>query len=154
MDKIKDIVLMNAYWYMIPILVFNIVFAKKLTDANYLTQPNDIGSLDSIETVLRIAVWILPIFLFIDYGHSNFKTYFILYLIGITIYFATWIFIIYFPELKISKSWWILLGPAYTPLIWLTAVSLLSKQGQWLIVISFVFTIIHTLSTYLKLKPL
>jgi len=152
MEKIKDLVLTNIYWYLIPILLFNVFFAPKLTTVGYLVTPNDIGILKYVELVLRISIWALPLLIFVDYNNPKFKFYLIYFILGVLLYFASWLLIIYFPTSPVTLSWWIQLGPAYLPVIWLISLALMSKNGLWFMPVSVVFCIVHTVSTYLKLR--
>ncbi len=51
-----------------------------------------------------------------------------LYIVGLAVYFASWLALIYFPE-----SWWSLslfgfLAPAYTPITWLVGIALIGRE--------------------------
>lgn len=154
MEKIRNLVITSGYLYLIPILIFNVFFAQKLTEVGYLTSPNDIGALKYVELVLRISIWALPLFIFIDYSSPKFKWYLISFIVGVLLYFGSWLIIIYFPAIRVTSTWWIQLGPAYLPIIWLVSLALMSKNDYWFIPVSIVFCVIHTISTFLKLRGL
>ncbi len=142
----------NSYWYLIPILLFNLIFAPKLTEVGYLTKQVDIGYMGTAELVLRIAIFALPLIICVDYENPKLYKYLSVFVIGTLVYFISWLLIIYCPGLAFTRTWWIQLAPAYLPVIWLIALALMGKRSTWFIPVSIIFVTVHTISTYLKLR--
>ena len=144
-------ILSSSYLFIIPILLFNFIFGPKLADVGYLVNPQDIGLLGTVELVLRIVIFIIPLFLFFDIHDSFFIRNLMIYIFGVILYFICWILIIYFPEAIVTRSWFVQLGPAYFPIIWLTGLALMCRS-YFFIPVSLLFTCVHTISTYLRLR--
>lgn len=152
MDNIKTAVLTNSYWYLVPILIFNIIYASKLTAVGYLNEPVDIGMMGVVELILRIAMFALPLMIFIDYNKANLKWHLLLYAVGTLLYFASWLLIIYLPSNTFVQTWWVQLAPAYLPITFFVALALMGKKTGWFIPVSAAFIVVHTISTYMKLR--
>ena len=61
---------------------------------------------------------------------------------GLVIYYASWLPLIYLPETAWSTTAAGLLAPAYTPLIWLAGIALVG--GSWLYgALSLLFVVVH-----------
>lgn len=81
---------------------------------------------------------------------------FLIYVVGVMIYFLSWIMQIYFTETKWSKSIFGFMAPAYSSIIWLIGIGLvgqkllfdLSYSYAVYIIISFVFVIVHSMHAY------
>ncbi|QTA37911.1 hypothetical protein JYK00_09365 [Thermosipho ferrireducens] len=144
-------ILNNCFLLIIPILIWNLLFAHKLIEAGYPISTIKVKRLEWLENTLRFAVFIIPLFMKFNVSDIHFLRYLTLYIAGILIYFAAWLMIIYFPESKWSTYKIGLLAPGYTPTIWLIAIGLLGNLKIY-IYLSIAFVIIHTLSSYFKLK--
>ena len=147
----------------IPPLVFNIIFADNLPKAfGPDIFDKDIPALIAFpENILRAFVFIFPLFMPLKIKTKRQKTGLILYLLGISIYFLSWILLIFSPESIWSISLFGFLAPAYTPLIWLFGIGLIGNSlyfpisYKWwyylLGVIAFlIFHISHTFLVYSK----
>ncbi|WP_425447962.1 hypothetical protein [Dethiothermospora halolimnae] len=141
----------NCFLLLIPILIWNLIFTPKLTGVGYMVGAKDIKSLKVFEEILRMAIFIIPLFMRFDTFDKYFKNHIYLFFIGVVIYFGSWLMIIYFPNSCWSTSMIGLLAPGYTPLIWLIGIGLLGnfKAYNYLAVL---FIAIHVLSSYFKLK--
>ncbi|MBO8162009.1 MAG: hypothetical protein H0Z24_10315 [Thermosipho sp. (in: Bacteria)] len=146
-----SVILNNCFLLLLPIFIWNLVFAHKLIEIKYPISIIKLGKLEWLENILRAIIFVFPIFMKFNVSNINFSKYFTLYIIGIVIYFTSWLLLIYFPDNYWSTNKIGLLAPAYTTIIWLVAIGLLgnSKVYSYL---SVVFTIVHTFSSYLKLK--
>jgi hypothetical protein len=154
-----DNILTNSFILLIPVFIWNIIFTSKLPSVY-----TDKASKESIhsffeygEHFFRIVIFIIP--LFIKYNILNGYTICI-YIAGTLIYFISWLILIYLPESKWSKSTGGLLAPAYTAIIWLMGIALVSEKyyisipyEKWHYIIPAVlFTVFHTFNTYMVLR--
>ncbi len=75
-----------------------------------------------------------------------------LYILGVCLYFGSWIAQIYFPKSAWSKSIWGYTAPAYTTIIWFTGIGLIGSSlflripyhYSVYLIISLLFVIVHT----------
>ncbi len=66
----------------------------------------------------------------------------VVYCLGMLVYFASWLPLIFLPESNWSESAAGLLAPAYTPLIWLSGIALVG--GSWPYAgLSMLFVVVH-----------
>ncbi|WNJ20094.1 hypothetical protein [Pontibacter sp. G13] len=149
----------NSFWLLIPILIWNVLFA------HWLPRPyqpevfwHDIPSLMvTMEHGLRIAIFALPtLMVFRSWKEARLKGW-SMYLIGVAVYFLAWSVQMIFPASVWSQGVWGMLAPAYTPLIWLVGIAMLSRpiiprfRGLvWLFMgLSICFVVVHTAHVYL-----
>jgi len=155
--------LLNCMWLLLPIMLWNIVFASKLPAA---FQPETFEK--NIPTVIvagenffRLVIFILPILMPLRCVTLAQKVGLGLYAAGIALYFLAWLALIYFPTSPWSLSAPGFLAPAYTPLIWLIGIGLIgsslyfsSPYQPWmyiaLAVIFVGFHVSHTALVYLN----
>ncbi|MCP4143402.1 MAG: hypothetical protein GY755_24455 [Chloroflexi bacterium] len=114
----------------IPPLVFNIIFADNLPNAfSSDIFDKDIPALIAFpEIILRAFVFIFPLFMPLKLKTKREKTGLIFYLLGISLYFLSWILLISSPESLWSTSIFGFLAPSYTPLIWLFGIALIGDS--------------------------
>jgi hypothetical protein len=120
----------NSFLLMLPVLIWNIVLAKKLP-AGF--QPEvfwrDIPVfLKYGEHISRMIVFVLAFLMPLDIPKLARKRGFYLYLGGMLIYFFSWTLLIYFPNSSWSNSLAGFAAPAYTPLFWLAGIGLLGDS--------------------------
>ncbi|MBK7129459.1 MAG: hypothetical protein IPH66_08870 [Crocinitomicaceae bacterium] len=155
--------LLNCFLLTIPILIWNIVLTNKLPkDFQPEVFWNDIPNyLTYGENISRIMVFILTFLMPLNILTHTQKKGLILYLVGTIFYFASWIFLIYFPE-----SWWSnhiigFMAPAYTPILWLAGIGLIGNSylfnlpfNRWIffsvIIFFMAFHNYHALIVYLR----
>ena len=78
----------------------------------------------------------------------------VVYVVGLLFYFASWIFLINFPQW--TNNIVVFMSPAYTPLFWLSGIGLIGNRfyfnvsfKKWyFIFISMVFLIFHNLHAF------
>ncbi|WP_157046197.1 hypothetical protein [Geotalea uraniireducens] len=150
----------NTFWLLLPILVFNVIFARYLPSA-YKTDQfwKDIpGWISLAENILRIAVMILPLVMRFSISTLSQRVGLWLYLVGIVLYFASWWVQIAFPESAWSTSAAGFLAPAYTPVVWLAGIALIGDtltisampySSRIYLVLSGLFLIFHNLHAWL-----
>jgi len=156
--------LLNCFMLLIPIFIWNIIFAKSLPkgytmDFFWKDIPAIIGN---TENILRIMVFILPIFMKFSLETKLQKVGISIYVLGIIIYFLSWIVQIYFPECYWSKSIFGFMAPAYTSIIWFVGIGLIGKTtfikipylSVIYIFISVCFVVIHSIHTYVVFQRL
>ena len=151
-----QIYLLNGFLFLIPVLFWNILLAKKLPEgfSSENFDKNVPPSLLMLENALRLVVMILPLFMPAGLDTPVRKAGWIIYTIGILLYFSSWLLQIFFPQSKWSRSKAGFLAPAYTPTVWLSGIGLatgsfLNFRSGWIslayIVLSFIFLTIHCL---------
>lgn len=149
----------NCFLLTIPILVWNLIFADKLPKT---FQPeifwNDIPSFLSYgENISRTIMFIFICLMPIKISTSTQERGFVLYVLGMLIYFASWLSQIYFQNSLWSDSLFGFLAPAYTPIFWLAGIGLIGNSmyfnipyKRWVfMLISIVFLMFHNAHTFL-----
>ena len=91
---------------------------------------------------LRVAVFLWPLLLPLRWRDQQSRAGLAVYALGLLIYCAAWLPLIYLPEAAWSQSAAGLLAPAYTPLIWLAGIALIG--GSWpYALLSLLFVGVH-----------
>lgn len=133
---------LNCFWLLIPILAWNVVFASKLAHPAFEFDETVPKWVLLLENVLRVAVMILPLLMPLNWETPLSKVGINVYLLGLLIYFASWIPLMYTPNSTWSNSLAGFLAPAYTPLLWLVGIGLIG--GWWpYLVLSIMFVGVH-----------
>ncbi|MBL8078584.1 MAG: hypothetical protein JNM55_11525 [Anaerolineales bacterium] len=144
---------LNCMLLLLPIMAWNGIFSNRLPSA-YSAEvfDKDIPSLiTSGENIFRLLVFVLPILMPIRIETESQKLGLWLYVIGVAIYFVSWVAQMIFPQSLWSLSAFGFLAPAYTPLIWLVGIGLIgsslyfdSPYRSWMyILLSVVFIGFH-----------
>ena len=142
MITLPKLQLLNCFWLLLPIFAWNAIFASRLPKAGFKSDAGVPRSILIAEQVLRIGVFVWPLFLPLRWGDPLSQAGLLLFLEGLLIYFASWLPLIHRPESAWSKSSAGLLAPAYTPLIWLAGIALIG--GSWpYALLSLVFVGVH-----------
>jgi hypothetical protein len=145
--------LLNCLLLLLPIMVWNLIFASKLPRAysEEVFSKNIPHFITGGEIFFRLLVFILPVLMPLRIETQSQKLGLCLYIVGTAIYFLSWLAQIYFPQSAWSLSAFGFLAPAYTPLIWLTGIGLIgsslyfsSPYQSWMyIVLSVIFVGFH-----------
>ena len=122
--------LLNCFWLLIPIFVWIAIFTSRLPQEGFKSGAGVPKPLLVAEQVLRIAVFLWPLFLPLRWGDPSSQAGLILFLQGMLIYFASWLPLIYRPQAAWSRNAAGLLAPACTPLIWLAGIALVGGRGR------------------------
>ncbi len=151
--------LLNCFLLTIPILVWNIFLTPKLPEA---FQPEIFQSqipkfIIYGENIFRAIIFALILFMPLRITTPLQKKGLLLYLIGILLYFLSWLLLICFPENHLSSNILVFMAPAYTPLLWLLGIGLIANSfyfnlpfKRWLfILIAVIFLVFHNLHTYI-----
>lgn len=159
--KIENIIgyLQNCILLLIPIMLWNVIFAKQLPPA-YLAEifQKDIPPfITGGENFFRTLVFVLPVFMPLRISTSTQKFGVSLYILGVLIYFGSWLMQMYFQQSDWSLSAAGFLAPAYTPLIWLVGIGLIGRElyfpapyKEWFyMALSTVFLAFHVSHTWI-----
>jgi len=147
----------NCFLLFIPILLFNILFFKKLP-SHYLkdiTNPIII-----IETITRIITIAFSIIMIINIQNKIEKIGIIIYIIGVIIYFTSYFIEIYASYTLFGRNIIFILAPYWTSVIWLIGIGLVGNRlfvnipyhFSVYLILSVIFTTIHTIHGYLCYK--
>jgi hypothetical protein len=156
--------LLNCFWLLVPVLVFNLLFARHLPPA---FQPERFDraiprALARPENVLRTLVMLLPLLMRLRLASPNERLGGALYLFGVLVYFASWGVLILAPRCAWSASVLGFMAPAYTPAIWLVGIGLMggtlvvsnARLGPWpYCAVSALFLVFHNLHAYRAYAP-
>lgn len=96
----------NGIILIIPILLWNLIFADRLPK-EFLPDifwDNIPSVIKYGENIFRVLVFTLPLFMNINWSDNIQKTGLVLYAFRITIYFMSWIPLLFFPEFAWSLS--------------------------------------------------
>jgi len=128
--KIISKFITNGYIPLIPILVWNFIFISKLPLA-YKPQlfNHDIPMFIIVgENLFRSIIFILPLFFKLSIGKTIQRKGLVVFIVGVALYFLSWLMLIYMPESKWSNSVIGFSAPAFTPVIWLVGLSLMVEK--------------------------
>lgn len=112
---------MNCSWLLLPVLVWNILFAKQLPaifqEENFW---HDIPPLLSIsEHASRIALFAFTFMMPLELpAAKHFKSWSI-YMAGLMLYFLSWLLLMKMPQSDWSQSLPGIMAPAFTPALWM-----------------------------------
>jgi len=119
--------LLNNGLFLVPPLLWNIVFAAKLPGTYY--QGTVPGALTVVENILRAATMLYPVFIPIDTGSPGFYAGLATYSVGLALYYGSWA-IQMSPNLaELQNNIFFKLAPAYTPIIWLIGIGIMSGSN-------------------------
>jgi hypothetical protein len=150
--------LCNCFWLLVPILVFNLVFARQLPpayQADVFESAIPLG-ITIPENVFRAMVMLLPLVMRPRASTQSQKLGLGLYLAGVLVYFASWGVLIVAPRSAWSISALGFMAPAYTPILWLVGIGLIGDVlvfpraffGPWMYwALSALFLLFHNLHT-------
>jgi len=135
--------LLNCFWLLVPILLWNVLFTPKLTQEGFTSDKNVPRWILVAETVLRVIVFAFPILLPLQWADHLSKVGIVVYVVGTLIYFGSWVPVIYLPDAQWSTSAPGVLAPYFTPLIFFVGIGLIGHS--WTFVLTSVLLIVfHT----------
>lgn len=149
--------LLNCFWLFVPVFIWNAIFYKKLPEYYQPAIWDNIPKvLDVTENGLRYLSFFIPILLKIGFSTSTQRIGLALYLVGLLVYFASWVVQMNPDSCALSKSLGFRLAPAITTIIWLVGIGLIGRESwvssfniqafYFLIIIAFVS--VHTYHSY------
>jgi len=123
--------LLNCFLLLIPIFLWNIILVDYLPksyspDFFWKDIPNWIGY---SENILRIIVFIFPLIMIQSLKTRLQKIGFLSYLIGMILYFLSWVTMIVRPESDWSQSLIGFMAPAFTTIIWFVGIGLIGNKA-------------------------
>lgn len=121
-NKPTDHYLVNCFLLMVPVLIWNTVLGSRLPEPFqpemfWASIPTGIAFL---ENASRICIFGITLLMPLHLASPTQKRGLALYLFGLTLYFASWIVIIIYPQSAWSTSMIGFMAPAFTPLFWLS----------------------------------
>ena len=121
MSELLKQICSNGFILFIPIFVWNIIFTNKLPPAfeNKSFDKNIPKFVLIGESFFRAIIFLIPLITEINFTKITEYLGIYIFITGVIIYFLTWLFLIYYPNSKWSKSMIGFCGPGFTPLIWL-----------------------------------
>ena len=134
--------LLNCFWLLLPIFVWNAVFTARLPQAGFKSDAGVPQSVLLAEQWLRIAVFIWPLLLPLRWQDQGSRAGWVLFAVGTLVYFVSWLPLLYLPETAWSKSAVGLLAQAYTPLLWLAGIALIGASWPYALA-SLLFVGVH-----------
>ena len=157
--------LKNCFWLLLPALILDALYRDDLPaafqqDVFWVNIPVYIAW---PENILRILVFMLPVFMPFGLKTSTQKKGFGLYVVGSLLYFSSWAVLIVLPNSGWSLSLLGFLAPAYTPFIWIAGIALIGDRLFWpnfdykawmyalLISVFLSFHIAHAMLVYARL---
>lgn len=138
-----EIQLLNCMWLMLPLLVWNIFLGPKLVDPRLTSDANTAAWQLYAENGVRILVFALPLFIPLQLQDMMSKIGFIVYIIGMLVYSASWLPLMLAPQSTWSQSAAGALAPFITPLFVFGGIALIGHSLLYG-VISTLFIILHT----------
>ena len=117
----------------LPAAAWNIVLGNHLPPAFQRKEFwRDIPApLAVAENGLRLGVFVLPFLMPLDPATQGSARAFFIFGAGTLLYFASWLALIWRPGSRWSRCPLGFAAPAYTPLIWLLGIALLSDRLVW-----------------------
>lgn len=161
--KIKNY-LLNCFLLLIPLFLWNIILVGYLPksyspDIFWKDIPNWIGY---SENILRIVLFVIPLLMIFSLKTRLQKIGFGIYLVGIIIYFLSWILVIINPESNWSQSSIGFMAPASTTIIFFVGIGLIGNKAFFkfpylsltYICLSILFVISHSAHAYIVFQRL
>lgn len=148
-----ELSIFNCFYLVLPVLIWNFIFASKLNQDIFRLEIAYSKFLNLLEDILRYTSFILPVLLPIKITHSYQETGIVLYLIGIMIYFISWLPLLLMPENNFSTHKLILFAPYVTPILFFCGISLLGDSILFF-TISTLFVLLHFINGFIKFKLL
>ena len=108
---------LNCIWLLVPILAWNAAFSSKLAHPAFEFDEAVPKSVLLLENLLRVAVMVLPLLMPLRWGTLQSEVGIAFYIMGVLVYFASWIPLMVAPDSAWSNSLAGFLAPAYTPLL-------------------------------------
>jgi len=133
---------LNCFWLLVPILGWNLALTPHLARARPVSDAGVSQFVLAAEWALRIAIFAWPLFLSLRWDRRPGRAGLLVYGLGVLVYFASWLPLIFLPESPWSTSAVGLLAPAYTPLIWLSGIALVGGSRGYA-ALSLLFVVVH-----------
>ena len=132
--------LRNGFWLILPVIVWNVVFASRLTASGFTDDSAVPLAILWSEMALRVLLFTAPVLLAVKLPLST--RWLTALVAGYALYFASWLPHLLAPDGPLAQHPAIILGPAITPLIWLLAIAALTGSRLYAAA-SFAFIAVH-----------
>jgi len=156
---------LNCFILIIPILIWNVLLTDQLPE-NYQPEVFSRGipnALTYVENISRFFLFVITFLMPLSFHTKKQKIGLYVYLLGLIVYFASWIILIYFPTSIWSNSVMGFVAPAYTPVAWIAGIALIGDSfsfsipyRRWIFIsVSTVFLpahISHAVLVYCRLS--
>lgn len=164
MKNVNTIFLYNGIILIIPVLLVTFGLWKYLP-APY-SQENFSRSaphtLELFEDILRILIFVIPVFLLYEIRKETQNWGWYLYAIGLALYACSYLAQILFSSSAWSTSLIGFTAPAWTPIFWLYGIALVCNnswlftwwRGYIYIIVATIFVILHTYHAFLAYSQL
>ncbi len=148
----------NCFWLILPLLVWNLVYGPKITDPRITSDAHSPAWLLILENITRIAVFVLPLLIPLRIVGASLGEVLptgsrlvlttsgmglIMYIIGMLIYFASWLPLLFAPGSAWSNSLPGLLAPRLTPFLCFLGIAMIGHSWTYAF-IGATFTLLHT----------
>ncbi|HEX9069534.1 MAG TPA: hypothetical protein VF807_12255 [Ktedonobacterales bacterium] len=153
--QIPRALILNGFWLVIPILLWNLLFTLpgKYSPMTFWSQIPPLITYG--ETISRMAIILFPLLLSVGLRRRSQRVGLAIYLVGLAAYAGSWVGLIFFPESIWSTSLIGFLAPTYTPLLWAIGIGLVGDRLHWqspyrpwiYIAIALIFTVFHVSHT-------
>ena len=130
----------NGFWLILPAIVWNVVFASRLTAPGFTDDSAVPQAILWSEMALRILLFAAPVLLALRRPLS--APWLTALVAGYALYFASWLPHLLAPDGPLAQHPAIILGPAITPLIWLLAIAALTDSRLYAVT-SLAFIAVH-----------
>jgi hypothetical protein len=140
-----DRITKNGFVLVVPLLVWNAIFWPRLPPSAGGVQEVPFW-LEAVETVLRAAVFLYPLFLSLRANGRTRRPGAVLYMAGLLIYFVSWVPWLQGVELQSVPF---LVGPYATPLLVFGGIALLCRSPGYFAA-SAAFALVHVSGGLLK----
>ena len=134
---------LNCLWLMLPLLAWNLVLSPKITDPRITSDSHSPAWLLITENITRIVVFMLPLLMSLQIREPLSKVGLALYMIGVLIYFASWLPLLFAPASTWSNNTLGLLAPRLTPFLPFLGIALIGRSWPYG-VFGAVFVLLHT----------
>ncbi len=134
---------LNGLWLMLPLAAWNLLLGPRIHDARITSDAHSPAGLLWAENISRLLVFAVPMLLPLQWKTSWNKAGWILYGLGVLLYFGSWLPLFFAPASAWSSSTVGLLAPRLTPLLPFLGLALIGNN--WLYgLLSLVFVTLHT----------
>ncbi len=154
--------LLNCFPFFIPVFVWNLIFYRKLPSGYRKPVWDNVAKpIRVLENLFRALVFILPIFLKLEFATIVQRAGAICYGVGIVVYVSSWLIVIRRPESRWSRSAVGFMAPAWTTIGWLAGIGLIGQTPtppgipyNFLVYagVAVVFSAVHTARAFLVFR--
>ena len=156
--------LSNCFLLLLPVFLWNILLTTYLPKSYgpeifWKNIPPIIGV---SENILRILTFSIPVLMIFSLKTKLQKKGFVLYLIGLVLYFLAWTVMILYPESNWGQSLIGFMAPAFTTIIWYIGIGLIGNKAFLkipyisliYICLAIFFVLFHSIHAYIVFQRL